>query len=173
MKVIDDIANYFVWFANEHGDLITHLKVQKLCYFAEVFYVAHKGQSLTGEPFEAWVHGPVSKTLWERLKKYQHRPINEEVSLLSEYDTGECTYVKPDVPEEIEAHLEKVIAICWGVSAWELECLSHEHVPWKNARKDLKPYEHCDRQIMQDDIREFYTEYVKENSMEEFYPIAC
>ena len=63
--------------------------------------------------------------------------------------------------------------MCWGLSAWELECATHEHDPWRNARKDHEPFEHCDEQIDQNDIKEFYAEYVKKHKMEEFYPEAC
>ena len=107
MEDIDNIADYFIWFSNEHGDLLTHLKLQKLCYFAEVFFIAHKNQPLTGEHFEAWIHEPVSKKLWDRLKKYGINPVNKEISPL--YESGEEEYarVKPKISEDHRIAFEK------------------------------------------------------------------
>ena len=174
MENIDNIADYFIWFANEHGDLITHLKLQKLCYFAEAFYLAKNKKPLTGESFEAWAHGPVSRTLWKRLKKYKHHPVNDEVLPAKEEDycdidnmeDDDCEdlicYYQPDLDEPIKEHLQSIIDRFWGKSAWELECETHDHEPWQKARGFISLDTPCTEELQQEDMISFYAKDVQD-----------
>ncbi len=46
------------WFINrvdrEAGEAMTHLKVQKLLYFAQAYYLANYNQQLFSEDMQAW-----------------------------------------------------------------------------------------------------------------------
>ena len=169
MEDVNRIADYFIWFADEHGDLITHLKLQKLCFFAEAFYLATKEKPLTGEPFEAWAHGPVSRTLWQRFKEYKNKPLNAEDDPIDD-DIGaielEYHYEEPELLESSKKYLQDVIACFWGKSAWELEYITHTHMPWKKARGNLDILEPCDRVIKEKDIIKFYKEYIDNASLQ-------
>lgn len=148
-KSIQDVANYFLWFANEHNDLITHLKLQKLCFFAEAFYLAKHGKGIVGAPFQAWKHGPVNVDIWERFKKYSFKPINDEYPRLNpeEEDPFSFQYEKPTFSKQEEFILKEVIRNFWNKTAWDLECLTHKHLPWQSARKNKDPIEHCTEEI--------------------------
>ena len=63
MENIYDVAKYFL-----HIDTMTHKKLQKLCYFAQAWYLANYGRPLVANRFEAWVHGPVSPDLYSRYR---------------------------------------------------------------------------------------------------------
>jgi uncharacterized phage-associated protein len=41
------------------GDVISNLKLQKLLYYAQGFYLAIYGKALFEEDIVAWEHGPV------------------------------------------------------------------------------------------------------------------
>ena len=167
LESIDNVADYFIWFANEHGDLITHLKLQKLCFFAEAFYLASKEEPLTGEPFEAWAHGPVSRSVWNRFKDFRNMPLNVEKSDLSDStDTNklEYHYEEPFLLEKTKRHLKDIIDCFWGKSAWELEYITHTHLPWKKARGDLDTLAPCDRIIDPKDVTEFYKKYIENDA---------
>ncbi len=58
-KVTSDIiADYVIYFYHEHGDCITNLKLQKLVYYIQAWYLAlNKNTPLFNEDFQAWVHG--------------------------------------------------------------------------------------------------------------------
>ena len=70
-----DIADYFVRLANETGDYISNLKLQKLVYYAQAWYLAISDEALFEEDFEAWVHGPVIPELYQEYKSFGWRPI--------------------------------------------------------------------------------------------------
>lgn len=157
MEDINKIADYFIWFANEHGDPLTHLQLQKLCYFAEAFYLAYNDEPLTGEPFMAYIHGPVSKKLWDRLKKYDHRPVNNEILPIAETgDKFDHCYEKPELPDDVRTHLDLMIKHFWSIRTYGIECLALEHLPWKIARGNYLPLDHCETVIDPKDMRDFY-----------------
>jgi uncharacterized phage-associated protein len=59
-----DVAWYFVQKGNGDSS-ITQLKLQKLCYYAQGFYLAKYGVPLFFEAIEAWDYGPVVSELRE------------------------------------------------------------------------------------------------------------
>jgi len=58
-----DVADYFI--ANADPDEgITNLKLQKLCSYAQAFFLALHGHRFFASALEAWPHGPVIKGLY-------------------------------------------------------------------------------------------------------------
>lgn len=49
---------------------MTHMKLQKLCYYAKAWYLAIYGENIITEPFEAWVSGAVQPLLYHKYKIY-------------------------------------------------------------------------------------------------------
>ena len=54
MTSIFEVARFFLT-----KESMTHLKLQKLCYYAQAWYLTIYGQRLFNEEFQAWLHGPV------------------------------------------------------------------------------------------------------------------
>jgi uncharacterized phage-associated protein len=48
-----DVAKYFLNWANNKGDLITNLKMQKLLYYAQAWYLVNFKKPLFSDPIEA------------------------------------------------------------------------------------------------------------------------
>jgi len=46
----------------------SHLKIQKLMYYIEWFHLAYFWESLIDKKFQAWMHWPVCRTLFDSLK---------------------------------------------------------------------------------------------------------
>lgn len=63
------IADYIIIRLNsdEKSNLI-NLKLQKLLYYLQAWSLGINGERFIESPFEAWVHGPVSKVLYDRFK---------------------------------------------------------------------------------------------------------
>ena len=59
MSDIRKVAQYFL-----SKESMSHKKLQKLCYYAQAWYLANYGKPLMPNRFEAWVHGPVSPDLY-------------------------------------------------------------------------------------------------------------
>ena len=123
MLRVEDVANYFL--ANQdagHGEPISNLKIQKLCYYAQGISLAVLEKPLFFEDIEHWQHGPVVPTLYQKYKSYVARPIPPPEDLnLKLYDH-----------ETIDL-LDKVYQLYGQDSAWELRNKTHEEPPWINT----------------------------------------
>jgi uncharacterized phage-associated protein len=115
------VADYLVWFGQQHGDPLTNLKLQKLLYYAQGHYMAKRRKVLFGEPLQAWIRGPVVYEVWSKYKNCRWEPI-----------TGPQT--KPRISPEVEGALGDVIVQYWQFSAYNLERMTHQESPWIKAR---------------------------------------
>jgi uncharacterized phage-associated protein len=120
-----DVANYFLAKSDpEIGDLISHLKLQKLTYYAQGFSLAILGTPIFQEKIEAWDHGPVVPELYHEFKKNGSNPIFTDLDISKAKE--------PFSTEQIEL-LEEVYFVYGQFSAWKLRNMTHEEPTWKNA----------------------------------------
>lgn len=75
MANVQDVAKFFIGLANDQannnqGDLITNLRLQKLLYFAQGWYLARYGKPLFEDEIEAWSYGPVVPSVYNTYKQY-------------------------------------------------------------------------------------------------------
>lgn len=119
----EDVANYFLAIQDTgHGEPISHLKIQKLCYYAQGISLAILEKPLFFEDIEHWDHGPVVKTLYRKYQSYAAVPIPPPEDLnLKLYD------------RETIGLLDKVYQLYGQDSAWELRNKTHEEPPWINT----------------------------------------
>lgn len=120
------VADYLLAFAREHGDCLTNLKLQKLLYYSQAWYLALYGKPIFDDAFEAWVHGPVVRSVYRRFNRYRFNPITGSVD-------------KPDLPRRVRSLIEEVFSKYGCFTGWDLERLTHEEVPWLAARDGLPP----------------------------------
>lgn len=59
-----DVAAYVL----ESQGPMTHMKLQKLCYYSQAWHLAWDGVPLFPERIEAWANGPVVPVLYEALR---------------------------------------------------------------------------------------------------------
>jgi uncharacterized phage-associated protein len=57
-----------------HGD-VSHMKLQKLLYYANGWWLATEGQPLLNEDPEVWRYGPVFRWLYSALSRFGHSSI--------------------------------------------------------------------------------------------------
>ena len=68
---IKDVADWFLLKGN-----MSNKKIQKLCYYAEAWSLVLLNQDIAKRSdFEAWVHGPVSKVLYDEFKEFGWREL--------------------------------------------------------------------------------------------------
>lgn len=141
-----DIANWFI--ANvdkESGDVITHLKVQKLLYFAEAWCQALFNKTLFNEEMEAWAHGPVVRAVYEEFSSFGWQPLEVSKDLVT-FD------------QDINDLLSDIFTVYGKFSAKSLEHMTHEDQPWINARNGKSPEERCTDIIPKQEIKTFFLE---------------
>ena len=135
---IFDLANAFLSIES-----MTHIKLQKLCYYAKAWYLALYDENLIVEPFEAWVHGAVQPELYQKYKLYGFSYIPRLM------DTK-------DIPEEFLDFSRQIFASYGGLDGDDLERLNHTEMPWQKARGNLKPWQNCEVVISENDLKEYY-----------------
>lgn len=116
------IADCIVGFSHQHGDLISNLKLQKLLYYTQAWYLAINGKPLFKDRIEAWVNGPVQPEAFARYAKFGHSAIAEKAAIWI-------------VSKKIGDHIADVMTAYGKLSSYDLERLSCEESPWKNAKK--------------------------------------
>lgn len=121
-----------------------HKKLQKLCYYAQAWYLALTGRRLLNTDFEAWVHGPVSPELYVRYKDWGGLFIPQ------------MSYDSSGIDEQICYFLLVVFNTYKDYSADDLEQLTHQEEPWLEARGGIEPTELCRTKISEHTMQRFY-----------------
>ncbi|EDX86743.1 hypothetical protein S7335_4449 [Synechococcus sp. PCC 7335] len=144
-----DIADYFIWLANETGSFISNLKLQKLVYYAQAWHIALYDDPLFAEDFQAWVHGPVIPSLYQKYKTFGWQPILEDAD--------------PKLPEDVFQFLDEVAEEYFACDAYELEQMTHAEAPWDWARGDLPSDASSNEVIKKEWMKEYYGARVEED----------
>jgi uncharacterized phage-associated protein len=137
------VADYLIRFSQDHGDPISNLKLQKLLYYAQAWHLALYNKPLFQEKLEAWIHGPAVRSVYGGFKDWSWNPITERPP-------------KPDLPKHVVKHLDEVMGVYGGLSAFDLERLTHSEKPWQKARGTTPRDESSSAVISHDDMRKFY-----------------
>lgn len=118
-----DVAQYFLAKADEDaGDLMSHLKLQKLMYYAQGCALALFDRPLFSEPIEAWIHGPVVPALYHAYKSHGADAIPAPAMLdVAQYDT------------ETRELLDEVYTVYGQFAAWKLRNMTHQEPPWRET----------------------------------------
>lgn len=126
MTDVFSVANWFLEHnrflrevVDQDTDEITNLKLQKLLYYAQGAYLAYHDEKLFEDDIEAWAHGPVVNSVYQKYKKYGSQGITE---------------VEPyEIEDDAKEILEAVYDTFGVYSAWGLRNLTHEEDPWKET----------------------------------------
>ncbi|MCD8018606.1 MAG: DUF4065 domain-containing protein [Clostridiales bacterium] len=103
---------------------ITHLKLQKLLYFAQGIHLAMNGKPLFPEKIMAWRHGPVVEEVYQKLKSFGSEPIAIDAN------TEAISAIKT-----LDSQDEDTLLLTYDnfaiFTAWQLRNMTHETgTPW-------------------------------------------
>ncbi|MGN8049534.1 Panacea domain-containing protein [Curtobacterium sp. 22159] len=115
-------------------------KLQKLVYFAQAWSIAWTGKKIFTDDFEAWPDGPVVRELF-RIQKHYDLPA---------YDGS--------LPQHEREIVDSVLAYYGRLGHQDLIDLTHEHLPWVEARAGLPPTAPSRNHLRDETLRNFYTE---------------
>jgi uncharacterized phage-associated protein len=113
------VAYYYLYRAYQEEEAITNLKLQKLLYYAQGFYLAFFKKPLFSNPIEAWTHGPVVPDVYRSFKQSGAEPI-----------PGLKTFDKSVFDQDTLGLLDEVYKVFGQFSAFALRNMSHEEPPW-------------------------------------------
>jgi len=147
-----NISDYIISRVTAEGDSdLSTLKLQKLLYYCQSWYLAFYSKPLFEEDFQAWVHGPVNRELYNLYK--------ESKFLYSAITISDITEPKIDdiLTEEVKDHVNVVLETYAPYSAYELEVMTHTEKPWIDARQGCGPYDRCNVVISKDAMKRYYS----------------
>lgn len=144
----DKVSDYFL-----HKSGMTPKKIQKLVYYAYAWFIAlnnedkeHIDNKLFDESPEAWLHGPVFPSLYAKYKEYGWNEVSKNKRRVKFKDN------------ELNIFLDKIWNVFGKYSADDLEYMTHQEFPWRNARKGLKSTDSSNNKILDRDIFVYYNE---------------
>lgn len=144
------IAKYFIkkGMSEKETAKLTNLKLQKILYYAQGWYLANFNRPLFEDPIEAWKYGPAIRSVYQEFK-----------------DAGSSVL---DVPiadweiNEVDNNTKKFLDDIWEVykiySGSDLITLTHTDEPFTEARKNLKEGDDSDIEISKLSMQNFFKE---------------
>lgn len=148
MATANQVADYILGKIDaDSGDSITHLKLQKIIYYCQAWHLAIRDESLFAEPVQAWVHGPVVQSVWNRFRDNDWHAIPTSVR-------------NPASEAALNKSQKELVDEVWqaygNLSGSQLRYLTHEEEPWKQTRGSLPPKAVCNKVIKTELMRDFY-----------------
>lgn len=150
-----DIAAWFLGnIDREAGDSITHLKLQKLVYYAQAWSLALRSEPLFDEDLQAWAHGPVADSVYQQFRT-------------AGWDALEAPSAMPDIAPADADHLATILATYGDFSAKHLERMTHAEAPWLEARRGLPDEAWSREPIKKETMAHFYSDLYSQIQDEE------
>lgn len=143
------LANYIL----KHYGPMSHLKLQKLLYYCDAYCLAFFGEELISDKFEAWVHGPVSRKVFNELKGISILYADMEYSPIEGIDEDKAFN---ELPSEWQELLKEVLDDLNTMTGLQLERKTHGERPWIEARKGYSEADKCEVEISKETTAQFY-----------------
>ncbi len=127
------IGNWFLDRAEQDGEHLTAMKLQKLAYVAHGWYLALAGEPLVHDAVEAWKWGPVFRSLYREFRDYGSHPIRTRATAFDGANLEEREISIRDYhgPEQMNEFLESVWNVYGKYTAGQLSDITHQSgTPW-------------------------------------------
>lgn len=161
---IQDMARYIGLSSVTKGLSISPLKLQKLLYYVQSWFMVFYGleNTLFKDVPQAWVNGPVYPGVYKVYKsKASNMCDHLDSSAFVEGDAlvgfNAITY-KIGLNDDQLEFIESVIMLYGKQSQNQLIWLTHSERPWAETRNGLAPYERSEKEIPLQLMFEYYTE---------------
>lgn len=134
-----DVAAYILAKAGP----LSSFKLQKLLFYAEGWTLAWEGRDLFPDEVQAWVNGPVVKSVYEA-----HR---------GQYTVGAIEGGHADALSEADRRVVDEVIGFYGrrTADWLVE-LTHHEPPWRKARVGVAEDDRSTRKVEREDMRRYF-----------------
>lgn len=152
---VHDVVDYIVLKMDEAGERINVLKLHKLLYYVQAWSLAFgRGRCFNNE-FQAWVHGPVCRIVYDRFKdtKSMYSPVRRR-DMRESFDLTAF-------PKRTKRHIDAVLEAYAEYTDDQLEEMTHQEQPWIEAREGYDPKERCEDPISDDVMAQYYSARLK------------
>jgi uncharacterized phage-associated protein len=124
------VANLMLDVADENGQRLSNLALQKLLYFTHATFLIETGSPLVTGFFEAWKYGPVHPIVYQSFKASAGRPIVER-AMGEDAVTGRMRSLEVTDQSNIKRHIRKVLVLYGTITPGRLVDITHaQNAPW-------------------------------------------
>lgn len=117
------VCDCIVCYCNEKEYFLSNLKLQKLLYFVQAYFLLTKGEPCFAEKLEAWEFGPVVPEAYREYKRYGGGNIPALY----------CGRDAESINKEDRKVIESVVDHFADYSATDLKELTQRQKPWLDA----------------------------------------
>ncbi|MES9964559.1 MAG: type II toxin-antitoxin system antitoxin SocA domain-containing protein [Candidatus Sedimenticola sp. 20ELBAFRAG] len=149
---INNVCDYVITSVISSGETLSNLKLQKLLYYVQAWHLVFENDPLFDGKFEAWVHGPVSRSIYGRFASSK--------TLYSDIAIPDCQegFSPAALSERERNHVDRVLSVYAKFSGPQLEDMTHREDPWVKARDGCEPWDLCDNEIDEALMRSYYAQ---------------
>lgn len=132
-----DVACAVVNYSQNMGYPVSNLKLQKVLYFIDGFYMQKNNTPFFKENIEAWPYGPVVVEVYNMFQNYGSNFIPKTSSYF-EFDNHKLydkEYSDNIFKKDDYEFITKIVERLKCYSAFQLVDITHRQTPWKEAIK--------------------------------------
>ncbi len=155
------LVNFIIAYCNIHGFTITPMKLQKILYFIQAWYLVRFDKELLFDELpQAWVNGPVYRSIYNEYKTtfYRSTPL-----ILKEIkEVGKDEKILEKYKESLGLDEKQVNAINIILKHYsskdesKLVLMTHSDAPWNIAREGYGEFDRCEEIISAESMYQFY-----------------
>lgn len=130
----NEISKYIVKYSEKKDYGISNLKLQKVLYYVQIYFLVKTETPCFMNKIEAWNFGPVIPDVYRKYKQFGSADIPAIGGEIAEFDES----IIADSDKEM---IDAVVDEFKDFSATDLTWLSQHQVPWMDAYVDGKEKE--------------------------------
>lgn len=133
-----DVSRYIVNYSNAKDYGISNLKLQKILYFVQAYFLIQTGSPCFKEKIEAWDFGPVVPKAYCEYKQYGCGDIPTTKSFImidkdNIWNSKRVEFEDIAISDDDKSLIDKVIDKFSEYSATDLVELTQHQIPWMDA----------------------------------------
>lgn len=136
-----EICNYIISYCNRKDYPISNLKLQKILYFLQAYFLVVTGRSCFPEPIEAWEFGPVVPVAYKCWSAY---PFSIPYVFYDPFDD------KGQIVMEDRIMIERLVYHLKSFTAYDLTKASMKQSPWRETFKENEEYKVIPNELIKD-----------------------
>lgn len=137
------IANFIISYCKENNFEINNLRLQKLLYFVQGFYLVNNDKLLFEDSIEKWRYGPVIPQVYHAFKSYGSDEINDvedEIIVIENNNSFSIevqSYSSDNIKNNDIKFIEAIVTSLKEVDTFDLVEITHNQQAWFNDRNRI------------------------------------
>ncbi len=144
----------------QRGGAMSHLKLQKILFYVQALHLAYFDEAIIKDDFEAWLHGPVSRVVFDKIKDLS--VLHSEIMFAPEQwpnETPQQILERTITSDQLDL-VDEVIDSFGKLTSSQLENLTHSESPWIDAREGYGVGDKCEVVIPKEAMRIYYKQSI-------------